>query len=307
MDISVLICTRNNAVRLRKTLSHIAACRIPPDVTWEVVLVGHRCEDGTAEVAGEMARSLPLAYCTETREGLSDARNSAIAASSGGLLIFTDDDVTPDPGWIEAYWQEFKASPTGSFWGGPIESDFEDENPDWNLIKLGPRSVKGLDLGGNTRRLPNESVPFVGANWACSRDAILAAGGFDPSLGLNSGLANPNAGEETDLMRRLIQAGLEAWYLPAARLHHYVPKGKVTLAHLARRHRAAGCYEARELPAGRIVPLLEMPRWVVRRVMTRWAQWALAKIARRDGFAEYLSLQEALGIAEGMRARRSRS
>ena len=309
MDISVILCTLNNAARLRETLLQIANCRIPRGVTWEVVLVNHNSRDDTEAVAREMSQLLPLTHVIELRPGLSNARNRGLAAASGALAIFTDDDVKPDPGWIETYWSAYTASPTGRFWGGPIESEFEGGEPDWALVRLGPPSVKGLDLGGDLRKLPADmDFLFVSANWAAPKTAVMAAGGFDPRLGLNSGAGNPNVGEEADLMDKLLLAGLEAWYVPAAKLRHIVPKAKVSLAHLATRRSTGGLAGGRTLPLYRVVPFLGVPRWVVRRILTHPAAWLLARMTGKDGFAEYLDLREALGLAKGFRSRyRSRA
>jgi GT2 family glycosyltransferase len=132
---------------------------------------------------------------------------------------------------------------------------------------------------------------------------MLAAGNFDPALGLNAGAENPNVGEETDLMRKLLLAGLEAWYLPAAKIRHIVPTAKVSLAHLAKRRRAWGLYQARDLPMYRVVPLLGVPSRLVLRILFRFGVWLVAKVAGRKGYARYLLLQEALGLAEGFRLR----
>jgi glycosyltransferase involved in cell wall biosynthesis len=305
MDISIVLCTLNNAARLRQTLLHIANCRIPRGITWEVVVVNHNSRDGTEAVAREMASLLPLNYVIELCPGLSRARNCGLAAASGAMIVFTDDDVKPDPGWIETYWRAYTAFPAGQFWGGPIESEFEGGEPDWNLASLGPPSVKGLDYGREPRKL-SQNMSFIAPNWAAPRAAVMAAGGFDLTLGLNAAAGNPTVGEETDLMRKLLLAGLEAWYLPAAKLRHIVPKAKVSLAHFAKRRRSDGLYGARDLPMHKVVPFLGVPRWVVRRILTDYASWLLAKATAKNGFAEYLSLCEALGLAQGFRSRSSR-
>ncbi len=303
MDISIVICTRDNAARLRQTLVNLSRCRIPPGITWEVVLVNHNSQDDTETVAREMQSSLPLTYVVESRTGLSYARNRSLAAPSGALIVFTDDDVEPDPAWIETYWTAYTTAPTGRFWGGPIESEFEAGEPDWDLVRLGPPSVKGLDLGGECRKTPGNAPAFVGSNWASPRAAVMKAGGFDLTLGFGAEGQKTIAAEETDLMCKLLLAGMESWYLPAAKIRHFVPKAKVSLRHIATRYRAWGRYEARDLPMLRVVPLLGIPRWIIRRLLTDLATWLFARITARSGIAAYLDLQKVLGVAEGFRPR----
>ena len=306
MDISIIISTRNNARRLKETLLHISRCRIPRGISWEVVVVNHNSQDHTEQVAKEMQQVLPLKYAVETREGLGQARNCGLLMSSGALAIFTDDDVKPDSGWVEAYWSAYIANPTHHFWGGPIESEFEGAEPDWELVQLGPPSVKGLDLGERERGLPNEGILLIAANWGCPSAALEREGGFDSQLGLNTAIG---IGEESDLMKRLTQAGIEPWYLPSAKLRHIVPTNKVSLRHLGNRRRAYGRYEASTVSETRKrnVPLLNVPPWVVRKLLETGAAWIFARVTGKRGFAEYLDLQGMLGVAEGFRTAGART
>lgn len=304
VDISVLVCTLNNSRRLRTTLAHLSRCHVPQGLTWEVVVVNHNSQDDTEAVVEGMAGCLPIEYVIETRRGVSYARNRSVEEASGRLLIFTDDDVKPHPEWIEAFWTAYTLSPNGRLWGGPLESEFEGGTPDAELVKYGPPSVQGLKLGEEEVKIAaDKMVPFVGANWACPKGAIVAAGGFDVALGLNAGAGVPNIGEETDLMQRLRQAGSEAWYLPSAKIRHIVPKEKVSLGHLTKRRRAAGRYIVRDVPIRRVLPLLRIPPWVARRIVRALGAWMRAKIAKRSQVGEYLELQEALGMAEELKYR----
>jgi glycosyltransferase involved in cell wall biosynthesis len=306
MDISILISTRNNARRLKETLLHISHCRIPRGISWEVVVVNHNSQDHTEQVARELQKVLPLKYSVESREGLGQARNCGLRTSSGALVIFTDDDVEPDPGWVEAYWSAYIANPTKRFWGGPIESEFEGAEPNWELVQLGPPSVKGLDLGERERRLFGQGVLLIAANWGCPSAALKREGGFDSQLGLNTAIG---LGEETDLMERLVQAGMEPWYVPSAKLRHTVPTAKVSLKNLGNRRRAFGRYEVRNASNLRTsnVPLLGVPAWVVRKLLETSVAWIFARMTGKSGFAEYLDLQGTLGVAEALRTRGKRT
>lgn len=306
MDISILISTRNNATRLKETILHISRCRIPRGISWEVVIVNHNSQDHTEQVASEMQQMLPLKYAVETREGLGQARNCGLLMSSGALVLFTDDDVKPDPGWVEVYWSAYVANPSKRFWGGPIESEFEGAEPNWELVQLGPPSVKGFDLGERERRLLNESNFLIAANWGCPSLALKREGGFDSELGLNTAVGSS---EETDLMERLIRSGMESWYLPAAKIRHIVPMSKVSLKHLGNRRRAYGRYEARNSshPRKHNLPLLGVPPWVVRKLFETSAAWIFARMTGKSGFAEYLEAQETLGVAEGFRTAGART
>src|SRR5262245_10975292 len=122
MDVSVIVCTWNNARRLAITLGALRECHIPRDMQWELVLVDNGSTDDTAVVVRQFTDVLPLVRLEERRPGLSHAKNAALRSSSGRLLIFTDDDVTPCRDWIKTYWAAHRDRQSGYYFGGPIES-----------------------------------------------------------------------------------------------------------------------------------------------------------------------------------------
>lgn len=244
VDVSVILCTWNNCRRLAITLESFCHCRTPDDVRWELIVVANNCTDDTRQVVDRMRRPLPLVYVEEPVQGLSRAKNTGLRTASGTLVIFTDDDVLPDPGWIDTYWNAFLRQPQDSFWGGPVESEFEEPVPDQDLLSAAPYSVRGLDYGPVQRELHRDEC-FLSANWACPRASFARVGGFDVSLGLNSKTGAVSIGEESDIMFRLVQAGHRAMYLPEARLRHFVPRSKCTMEHILARCLAGARLSAR--------------------------------------------------------------
>ena len=241
MDLSLIICTWNNSERLRITLDAISSCRIPEKLTWELVVVNNNCTDNTDEIITEFRHQLPIYYVRETIQGLSQARNTGLKTAAGKLIIFTDDDVKPGVGWISTYWHAYLKKPAGFFFGGPVQSEFEGNKPDNELLAYAPPSVKGLDFGAKERKLKT-GEKFVSANWACPVDGLITVGGFDTRFGLDPTFGQARIGEETDLMKRLQKAGLSPWYLPDALIVHFVGWQKSTFAHIAGRNQALGFF-----------------------------------------------------------------
>lgn len=232
MDVSVIISTWNNAGQLRLTLEALCACATPADATWELVLVNNACTDDTNAVVEPFRRRLPLVYVDEPRSGVSHGRNAGLAASSGKLIVFTDDDVRVKPDWIACYWRAYLSRPAGFYFGGPIDSEFETAPPPrapW--LVLAPPSIRGLDWGSSERALSSREF-FVGGNWACPIDALTATDGFDSKLGLNPSSDVVRVGEESELMNRLTESGWKGWYLPESRVTHFVPARKSRQAHV---------------------------------------------------------------------------
>lgn len=302
MDLSVVLCTWNNSERLSLTLEALSRCVVPPGLTWELVVVNNNCTDETDRVVGGFAGRLPLVYVREPRQGLSAARNRGLTASRGALAIFTDDDITPSQRWLAAYWEAHQAKRQGYFFGGPVDSAYEGFEPEAALVRVAPYSVKGLDWGAVARTLRRNEA-LIGANWACPREAALAVGCFDEATGLNPASGRIRTADETDLMRRLIHAGLTAYYLPEARVAHRVSRDKCSLGHIAARVEATKYYwatvEARDL-RGRV------PRWqhlcaAELSAVNRWLTWVWARARRSHPYREYVEWRGAVGAARALR------
>ena len=71
---------------------------MPPRCSWSSTTI-RRCSTGPGEAFGPTdVRVLPNAH----RQGLSGARNTAVAAASGDVVVFLDDDAAARPGWLGA-------------------------------------------------------------------------------------------------------------------------------------------------------------------------------------------------------------
>lgn len=302
MDLSLILCTRNNGRRLRITLGSISHCRIPADLHWEMVLVNHNCTDDTDEIVRDFSGKLPLLYIHELRQGLSHARNAGLKAASGDLILFTDDDVIPGPRWVTSYWTAYQEKPKGFFFGGPVESEFEGEKPDKELLPLAPYSVKGLSWGQEARFLTRNEY-FIGSNWACPLDALRATGGFDTRLGPDPSSSMIRAGEETDLMQRLKQNGLSAWYIPQARIVHFVPVSKTTLKHISARWDASGYRLG--IQKGKTYAQLpgigRIPLRAYGNLFKHCLQWVYARSTGKKGYRECRDLRYAVGFIKALR------
>jgi glycosyltransferase involved in cell wall biosynthesis len=221
---SVIVCTRNRAELLEGCLETLLAER--PAVPWEVVVVDNASTDRTAAVV-ERSRAKATAerfeYLVEARLGLSAARNRGVEAAGGDYLLFTDDDVLIEPGWVDALCAGFE-EPSVVAVAGRVEPEWPSPPPRW----LAGRQTGLLALthfGDRPRDLADDEVP-VGASMAVRAAALPAAADpFDTRLG-NRG-ADRFAYEEHDLFLRLRRAGRFA-YRPAAVVRHRIAPERMT-------------------------------------------------------------------------------
>jgi glycosyltransferase involved in cell wall biosynthesis len=265
---------------LRGALESIAAALANARWGAEVVVVNNACTDETASVLEEFAERMPLRPVFEPRPGLSNARNAAVRAASGTYLVWTDDDVLVDPGWLQAYETAFLEHPAACFFGGPIRPRFEGLPPAWLLAALPSvaSTFAARDFGPDAFRIEQRRhLPF-GANFAIRGEEQRALR-YDPRFGRQP--ANYwLAGDEMDLLLRLLDEGGEGRWVPAAGVCHRIPAERQTLRHLLRYGFGLGQTLAIKEPAGGGRRLLSRPAFLWRACVSEIAEATRLRITR---------------------------
>lgn len=228
MRLTVATTTRDRRESVLRTLRSIAPQLRSGD---ELLVVDNGSNDGTdAAVRSWIETHCPSAkLIVEPNGGTSQARNTAVSASSAPVVCFLDDDATPDPGWLEAVrtaWE--RASPQTAAIGGPIRPEWHGgERPSWlpdHLLWI----ITALDLGSERHLLKQQRI--WGANMSLRVDAVRAVGGFDLTLGPRPGVAF-GRDEEEDLQNRLQAHGFEIWWEPQVAVHHHLPATRLEPAY----------------------------------------------------------------------------
>ncbi|HEV7596315.1 MAG TPA: glycosyltransferase [Gemmatimonadaceae bacterium] len=237
-QVSVVICTWNRARLLRKTLEQMTMLDISPETQWELIVVNNNCTDETDSVLKEFQKRLPLVRLFEPTPGKSHAGNLAVKAAAGDYIVWTDDDVLVDRGWLAAYLDAFTEWPDASVFAGAIDPWFEEAPPPW-LEKVFARvanAYAALDHGSTGFAMTYDTYPY-GANMALKRSAHLQEP-YDTRLGPrpNSGIR----GEEMKIARALLSAGHTGRWVPEARVRHFIPPERHTLAYLREYYLGSG-------------------------------------------------------------------
>ncbi len=175
-EVTVAICTWNRAELLDQTLTRMHTLRIPADLEWELLVVNNNCSDNTDAVIAIHQGVLPVRRVFETKPGLSNARNCAAAAARGDLIVWTDDDVLVDEGWLTAVVGAARRYPHAAAFGGPIEPWFPVRpDPDYLVAFASLRDgFCGLDHDLPEGILPADRLIF-GANMAFRRTVHLGS------------------------------------------------------------------------------------------------------------------------------------
>ena len=231
MRFTVAVCTWNRAALLPAVLGRLARVRYAPG-DWEVLVVNNNSTDDTERVLDAFAGRLPLRRAFEPKQGNSHARNTAVGEARGDYVVWTDDDVLVEAGWLAAYARAIGRHPEAALFGGPIRPRFEGTPPPWLSSareEIGAAVFAERDLGAEPFELePDGELPY-GANYVVrAREQRLFP--YDPALGrvLDGGAL----GDETAVIRAVLAAGGKGWWVPDASVEHWIPKERQTVGYL---------------------------------------------------------------------------
>ena len=171
----------------------------PPPL--EVIVVDDGSRDATGEAAREAGATLVL---RAAGAGPARARNLGLREARGELIVFTDADCTPRPGFLRALLRPF-ADPAVAGVKGAYLSEQR---------SLTARFVQ-LEYEERYRRMARRSsIDFVDTYAAAYRRAALVeAGGFDERYPFPST-------EDQELSFRLVERGARLVFAPEARVVH---------------------------------------------------------------------------------------
>jgi glycosyltransferase involved in cell wall biosynthesis len=207
--ISIIICTRDRADSLRRCLESFEGIEIPPEVSWELIVVDNGSSDHTRSVVEKAAEAVaPMRFVQELRAGASYARNTGADHATGDILAFTDDDCIADPHWIAGIMREFESDPSLGALGGRVEL-FDARDKPVTIATMKERVVfsSPCDVFNSIH----------GCNVAFSRAAFDDAGRFDVRFGPGTKLL---AAEDLDLLYRVSRKGFKIVYCPEALVYH---------------------------------------------------------------------------------------
>ncbi len=219
MALSVAICTHDRAPLLQRALASVAAQRAH---VHEVIVVDNAPSDDATR-AMVRAQFPTVHYTCEPVQGLDFARNRALGVATGDVVLFLDDDAVADAGWAEAIAAVMRDPRVGVCTGRveamPVETEAQ------RMFEANG----GFSRGMVRRRLPpppnRVRLPLIvwafdvgaGCSMAVRRGTALELGGFDEALDL--GAALPGGGDH-DMLWRMLQAGYDVVYEPAALARH---------------------------------------------------------------------------------------
>jgi glycosyltransferase involved in cell wall biosynthesis len=204
--IDLVVGTRGRGPELERLLRSVVA----QDYPGVRVLVVDQNEEGTLdELLEGLAGSLELIHLRSERPGVNRARNVGLAAASAEVIGIPDDDSWLPGGLLRTIGGRFAASPgLGGLTVMLVDEARRPSNGRWDR-RAGP-VTRGNVWGRG-----------VGSGIFLRREAFQAVGPLDETLGPGSGMWA--AGDETDLLIRVLDAGFRVEYEPALHVFHPDP------------------------------------------------------------------------------------
>lgn len=184
------------------------------------------------------------------RQGLSGARNTAVDAAKGEVVVFLDDDAVPAPGWLAALVAPYADPRVLAVGGRAVPAWPATGRPDHLPAPSGSEPQPGeFDwvVGCTYAGQPTEPQPvrnLMGCNMSFRREVFATSGAFAEDLGRLGTV--PLGCEETELCiraRRDAPDG-EIIFTPAAVVHHRVSPDRTTWRYFWSRCRAEGISKA---------------------------------------------------------------
>lgn len=251
---------------------------------FEVIIVDDGAPVPLAPAVDEVGASLRARVLREAPAGPATARNAGARFASGRFLAFTDDDCVPEPDWLRRLADSLFERPDALV-GGMVENLLVDNRyaaATQRLIDF----VEAAHGPGSPRRF------FTTCNLAVSREAFLAAGGFDESFAVPGG-------EDREFCERWHAQGGTLVAAPLARVGHAHGTKLRTFLHQHRNY-GRGAYRLRQRrrestafglapePLGFYVRLVCSPfgRMPLRAAL---AQCVLLVLAQLAAFAGYMA------------------
>ena len=193
----------------------------------------------------------------------------------GDYIVWTDDDVVVDPGWLAAYAQAFGRWPQAAVFGGRITPKYETPVVKWvtESESLLSDAFAIRDFGDDFLPLSivDSRVPF-GANFAL-RALEQRAFRYNPELGLAPGRRRVD--DETDVIERVMRSGATGYWVPTARVDHCIGHERQTVGYVAgyyAGHGETGSFRNATTTAGTRC-WFGAPRWLWRRLVEQWLRY----------------------------------
>lgn len=214
------------------------------DLGFELIVVDQNPDDRLVPLLSPLREAgVTVKHLRLARPGLSSARNVGLAHAQGAIVAFPDDDCWYEPHVIERARAFFADTPDAD----GLLARWVEYDPD-RRREEGPLSVEAW------RRFQGGTAVSFALFFRIGR--VRAVGGFCEDLGVGRYFG---AGEEDDLILRLLAAGCRIEHRSGIHIHHFHAAAPQLSARQLRRNRSYG------RGTGAVLAKNRLPAWVIGR------------------------------------------
>jgi hypothetical protein len=221
-DLSLVLTTVGRPAALSRFLDglEIALKALGPDVAVELVLIDQGADRACTRIVTE--RDLPVACQLLTSPpGAATGRAAGVAVARGELIAIPNDNCWYEGDTLSRVLAAFAGPAAPTVLSGRLST------ADGNPSQLRWHRTAGAITRTNWLRREIASTLFF------RREPVVAVGSFDVTIGAGSA-GRAQAGEESDLVLRLLGAGYRAHYDPSISVHQDEPRDAPTRAFITK-------------------------------------------------------------------------
>lgn len=212
---SIIIPVFNNCFFTRLCLQALRACR-RSDPAFEIIVIDNGSTDGTRAALDEFANDIARVVTNDSNLGFAIASNQGAGAARGEFLVFLNNDVIVNPGWLNAMVGAMRGEPVIGAVG--VRLLYPDGTIQHAGVIFAPGGYPNHAFCGRPGDWPAalRSREYQAVTAACllvDKRLFESVGGFD--------VGYLNSFEDIDLCFKIRRAGRQVWYSADSVAHHF--------------------------------------------------------------------------------------
>lgn len=218
--VSVVIPTFQRRASVLRAVDALRAQALPAD-QFEVIVSIDGSDDGTRESLELLRTPFALRGVWNPNAGRAAACNAGIRAARGWLVVLLDDDMEPEPGFLDGHVRAHEGGRERGVLGAVPVAVAPDSPPVVEFIAAGfARHLEKLERPGQRIGIRD----FYSGNFSIEREVLGRVGLFDPNF-------KEYGNEDGELAIRLLEAGVQLTYSSTACARQHYQKDFPSLAH----------------------------------------------------------------------------
>ena len=235
MKVSIIIPSFNEEQNIVECITSLGQQTKPH----ELIIVDDGSTDDTVATLTQLHfLNSKLVLLQQNHLGPGAARNTGAKQSTGEILVFVDDDIKADSGWLKAIAAAFNDQQVHLV-GGKCLPEFETHVPEWlqgfwKHDTVGDRCpwLSLMDLGEQKKEI--DPIFVWGLNYSIRKKTLYDLGGFHPD-NIPARLQYLQGDGETGLSQKIKAKGYKAIYEPNASVKHVIPASRLTSEYFEKR------------------------------------------------------------------------